>query len=45
MNKNLREDPAWLGRFEIRQIAYDFYVFEDKSGAELIVYLEIIDKK
>ena len=45
MNKNLREDPAWLGRFEVRQIAHDFYVFEDKSGAYLTVFLEIIDKK
>ena len=45
MNKNLRNDPAWFGRFEIRQIHSEFYVFEDKSGAYLIVFLEIVDKK
>ena len=44
MNKNLQEDNIWRGRFEIRQIHSDFYVFEDKSGAYIISYFEIIDK-
>lgn len=43
-NKSLREDNVWRGRFEIRQIHSDFYIFDDKSGAYLICYFEIIDK-
>lgn len=45
LNKNIREDEAWLGRFEARQIHAEFEVFDDKSGAMLIIYFEFIDKK
>lgn len=45
MNKSICDDPIWLGRFEMRQIHSDFYVYGDKSGAEMIVYVELIDKK
>ena len=44
MNKNLQEDNIWRGRFEIRQIHSDFHVYEDKSGAYIIGYFEIVDK-
>ena len=45
MNKNLKEDNIWHGRFEVRQIHSDFHIYEDQSGAYMVVYLEIIDKK
>lgn len=45
MNKGLKEDNIWHGRFEVRQIHSDFHIYEDQSGAFMIVYLEIIDKK
>lgn len=45
MNKNLKEDDMWRGRFEVRQIHSDFYIFEDRSGAYMISFLEIVDKK
>lgn len=45
INKNIQNDPAWLGRFEMRQIHNEFVVFDDKSGAYMICFLELIDKK
>lgn len=45
LNKNLREDYLWRGRFYVHQIASDWEKFEDNSGGELICILEIRDKK
>lgn len=44
LNNNIKNDWAWLGRFEMRQIHSDFIIFADKSGAYLSCYFEIIDK-
>lgn len=44
LNNNIKNDQAWLGRFEMRQVHSDFIVFSDKSGAYLSCYFEIIDK-
>ena len=44
LNNNIKNDCAWLGRFEMRQVHSDFFVFSDKSGAYLSCYFEIIDK-
>lgn len=45
MNKNIANDDLWRGRFITRQVGSPtFYVYEDKSGAELEnVHLVIID--
>lgn len=45
LNKNIREDYLWRGRFYIHQIASNWERFDDGSGGELIVLLEIRDKK
>ena len=44
LNNNIKNDWAWLGRFEMRQVHSDFIIFSDKSGAYLSCYFEIIDK-
>lgn len=45
LNKNIQEDNIWKGRFYVRQIAAQWYTYEDKSGADLWVVLQFIDKK
>ena len=45
LNKSIIEDDMWRGRFEAKQIHTDFYVFDDKSGAFIISYIEMVDKK
>ena len=45
LNKNIVDDELWRGRFEARQIRSDFYVFDDKSGAILTSFIEMVDKK
>ena len=45
INQNIKNDDLWRGRFYIRQIAAQWYEYEDKSGAELLVILRFIDKK
>lgn len=45
MNKNIREDDWWKGRFFARQYSAEFYRYEDGSGGELCVYLRFYDKK
>lgn len=45
LNKNLLYDNLWRGRFYIHQIGSDWERFDDGSGGELIVLLEIRDKK
>lgn len=44
LNNNIKNDCAWLGRFEMRQVHSNFIVFSDRSGAYLSCYFEIIDK-
>ena len=44
LNNNIKNDWAWLGRFEMRQVHSDFIIFSDKSGSYLSCYFEIIDK-
>lgn len=45
MNQNLKNDPLWQGRFEVRQVGpTSFFHYDDHSGAALIVTLQIIDK-
>ena len=46
MNKNIENDDLWKGRFYCHQVNYSpFHVYEDKSGAQLFVTLEFVDKK
>lgn len=45
INKNVYNDPLWKGRFYVRQKAAQWFMYEDKSGAELWVVLELIDRK
>ena len=45
VNKNIVNDDLWRGRFVIRQVGSpSFYIYEDKSGADLVnVHLVITD--
>lgn len=45
VNKAIREDDLWKGRFEIRQIRDNYYSFKDGSGGILTVKIRMIDKK
>lgn len=46
MNKNIATDDLWRGRFYVRQIyAPQWYIYNDRSGAELFVHLKFYDKK
>lgn len=46
MNKNIKEDNLWQGRFYMHQVeSPQFHIYEDKSGAELWVCLECVDRK
>ena len=45
LNKNLEQDDLWLGRFVVRQIESPQWIrYEDGSGAELYVTLELVDR-
>ena len=44
MNKNVERDDLWKGRFYARQVDSAWRIYEDKSGAELIVTLRFYDK-
>ena len=44
INKNIREDDLWLGRFEMRQIDCAWERFSDGSGGMLYVVLRCLDK-
>lgn len=44
-NENIAADPLWKGRFYVRQVSAQWYEYEDRSGAELFVVLEFIDRK
>lgn len=45
LNKILTNDSLWRGRFYVHQIDANWEKFEDGSGGELRVWLEIRDKK
>lgn len=45
MNKSLQQDPMWNGRFVVRQTRAEWYTYEDSSGSELIVWLEVTDNE
>ena len=45
VNKVIQKDELWQGRFYARQSQAYWYVYEDKSGAELLVFIQFIDKK
>jgi hypothetical protein len=45
VNKSIKKDDLWYGRFCIKQIeSPQWHVYEDKSGAEYFVHLKFIDK-
>lgn len=44
LNKNLEEDNLWQGRFYVHQVRASWHKYEDNSGAELFVVLELVDK-
>ena len=46
INKNIRDDELWKGRFECRLIGSpEKYVYEDKSGMQVYFTIAVIDKK
>ena len=45
LNENIQNDNLWRGRFYVRQIASQWYEYEDKSGADLWVVVRFYDKK
>lgn len=45
LNKLLRDDEIWQGRFECHQIKAELSRFEDGSGSELFVYIRLCDKE
>lgn len=44
LNKQIENDDVWKGRYYVRQKAHQWYEYEDKSGAELLVVLELHDQ-
>ncbi len=45
-NRNIEKDNLWKGRFYVRQVGNaEFIRYDDKSGAELYVKLECVDRK
>ncbi len=45
LNKNIKNDSLWRGRFVVRQLESFWWRFEDGSGGELCALLEIRDLK
>lgn len=45
INKNIENDPLWLGRFKVEQKATRMEWFEDKSGGLMYCHLQFRDKK
>lgn len=45
LNKNIKNDWVWNGRFTIHQKQSKFYTYFDGSGAQLYVLLECKDNK
>lgn len=44
MNKNIKEDELWKGRFCVKSIAHQWYRFEDGSGWNMYVVIHFIDR-
>ena len=45
LNKNIKDDWVWNGRFTISQKQSKFYTYYDGSGAQLYILLECKDNK
>ena len=45
LNKNIKEDNLWRGRFKFAQTDAVWYAYEDGSGGELSVWIEARDLK
>ena len=45
VNKDIENDPLWLGRFKVEQKATTMDWFEDKSGGLMYCHLQFRDKK
>lgn len=45
LNKSIENDDLWRGRFFCRQKEAYFHIYDDMSGANLYVLLEMVDKK
>lgn len=45
INKVIREDDLWNGRFEVKQYYANYIKYSDNSGGELYCYLCFVDKK
>ena len=45
LNKNIKNDDLWDGRFFIRQYSAEFQRYGDRSGGNLFVYFRCYDKK
>lgn len=45
VNKSLEQDDLWGGRFVVHQVkSPQWSIYEDKSGAEYFVHLEVVDR-
>lgn len=44
LNRNIKNDDLWLGRFEMRQMSTRFHKYDDNSGGTLTVFVRMIDK-
>ena len=45
LNENIKNDNLWQGRFYIHQVDRQRFVYEDHSGTEFWVALEMVDRK
>jgi len=44
-NNNIKNDSLWRGRFYVHQVGRQRLTYEDGSGMELWVILELVDRK
>lgn len=44
INRNIRNDDLWLGRFEARQGRTNWHEWDDKSGGILYCTIRLVDK-
>lgn len=45
INKSLREDTLWKGRFEVKQVDAHWERFTDNSGGVIYAIIRLVDKK
>lgn len=45
MNKNIKDDEKWQGRFKIRTRAFQHFTYEDGSANRCAVVFDMIDTK